>query len=53
MLGFDTLADAKVAYLRQYDKPGFFGGVDTVPFDVFKNNVLLKKWHGKRLNLHQ
>lgn len=53
MLGFDTLADAKAAYLRQYDKPGFFGGVDTVPFDVFKNNVLLKKWHGKRLNLHQ
>lgn len=53
MLGFDTLADAKAAYLRQYDKPGFFGGVDTVPFDVFKNNVFLKKWHGKRLNLHQ
>lgn len=51
MLGFDTLADAKAAYLRQYDKPGFFGGVDTVPFDVFKNKVLLKKWHGKRLNL--
>jgi SPP1 gp7 family putative phage head morphogenesis protein len=51
MLGFDTLADAKAAYLRQYDKPGFFGGVDTVPFDVFKEKVLSKKWHGKRLNL--
>lgn len=49
MLGFDTLADAKAAYMKQYDKSGFFGGVDTVPFDVFKKNVLMKKWHGKKL----
>lgn len=52
MLGFDTLADAKAAYLRQYDKPGFFGGIDTVPFEVFKKNIFMKKWQGKRLNLH-
>lgn len=51
MLGFSTLADAKTAYLRQYDKPGFFGGVDTVPFDVFKKNVLMKKWHGRKLTI--
>ncbi len=50
MLGFDTLADAKAAYLRQYDKPGFFGGVSTVPFSVFKENILSKKWHGKKLS---
>ena len=43
MLGFDTLADAKAAYLKQYDKPGFFGGVDTVPFELFKQKVLMKK----------
>lgn len=49
MLGFDTLADAKAAYMKQYDKSGFFGGVDTVSFDVFKKNVLMKKWHGKKL----
>ena len=49
MLGFNTLADAKSAYLRQYDKPGFFGGVDVLPFEVFKKNILMKKWHKKKL----
>lgn len=52
MLGFDTLADAKAAYLKQYDKPGFFGGVDTVPFELFKQKVLMKKYHGKKLVLN-
>ena len=52
MLGFNTLADAKAAYLKQYDKPGFFGGVDTVPFEVFKQKVLMKKYHGKKLTLN-
>lgn len=52
MLGFDTLADAKAAYLKQYDKPGFFGGVDTVPFELFKQKVLMKKHHGKKLVLN-
>lgn len=51
MLGFDTLEEAKAAYLKQYDKPGFFGGIDTVAVEVFKEKVLLKKWHGKRLDL--
>ena len=52
MLGFDTLANAKAAYLKQYDKPGFFGGVDTVPFELFKQKVLMKKYHGKKLVLN-
>lgn len=52
MLGFSTLADAKAAYLKQYDKPGFFGGVDTVPFEDFKIKVVMKKWHGKKLILN-
>lgn len=52
MLGFNTLADAKAAYLKQYDKPGFFGGVDTVPFGLFKQKVLMKKYHGKKLVLN-
>ena len=52
MLGFDTLADAKAAYLKQYDKPGFFGGVDTVSFELFKQKVLMKKYHGKKLVLN-
>ena len=52
MLGFNTLADAKAAYLKQYDKPGFFGGVDTIPFELFKQKVLMKKYHGKKLVLN-
>ena len=52
MLGFNTLADAKAAYLKQYDKPGCFGGVDTVPFELFKQKVLMKKYHGKKLVLN-
>lgn len=51
MLGFNTLEEAKAAYLKQYDKPGFFGGIDTVAVEVFKEKVLLKKWHGKKLEL--
>ena len=51
MLGFDTLEEAKAAYLKQYDTPGFLGGIDTVAVEVFKEKVLLKKWHGKRLDL--
>ena len=51
MLGFDTLEEAKAAYLKQYDKLGFFGGIDTVAVEVFKEKVLLKKWHGKKLEL--
>lgn len=49
MLGFNTLEEAKRAYFSQYDKSGFFGGVDTVPIEVFKEKVRLKKWHGKKL----
>jgi len=49
MLGFNTLEEAKQAYFSQYDKSGFFGGVDTVPIEVFKEKVRLKKWHGKKL----
>lgn len=51
MLGFDTLADAKSAYLSQYDRRGFFGGIDTVPFEVFKKKIMLKKWRRKKLEI--
>ena len=53
MLGFNTLEEAKKAYFSQYDKSGFFGGVDTVPIEIFKENVRLKKWHGKKLEYLQ
>ena len=49
MLGFDTLADARKAYLSQYNKPGFLGKIDIMPFEDFKEKVVLKKNHGKKL----
>lgn len=49
MLGFDTLEDAKKAYLMQYDRPGFLGEIDTMDFDEFKEFILLKRNHGKKI----
>ena len=49
MLGFDTLEDAKEAYLMQYDRPGFLGKIDTMDFDEFKEFILLKRNHGKKI----
>jgi hypothetical protein len=47
MLGFYTLADAKAAYLKQYDRPGFLGEIDILPLEEFREKVLSKKYHGK------
>ncbi len=49
MLGFDTLAEAKAAYLSQYDRPGFVGKIDIMPFGKFKDYVLSKSHRGKRV----
>ena len=49
MLGFDSLEDAKKAYLMQYDRPGFLGKIDTMDFDEFKEFILLKRNHGKKI----
>lgn len=51
MLGFDSLEEARKAFLSQYDNPNFLGEIDVVPIDVFKEKVMLKKWHGKKLDL--
>ena len=46
MLGFPSLKAARTAYLKQYDRPGFLGGIDTFPLEVFREKVLSKKSHG-------
>ena len=51
MLGFDNLKQAKQAYLSQYDRKGFLGDITIVPFHIFKEKVLQKKYHKKRLDL--
>lgn len=40
MLGFDTEAQAKTAYLKHYDDPRFLGPVTAMPMDEFKCKVM-------------
>lgn len=49
MLGFDTLEDAKKAYLAHYNKPGFLGSITTMPFEEFKEKVMKTYDHPKKL----
>lgn len=39
MLGFDSAKEAKAAYLKQYDKPGFFGSMTAMPVEKFKEKL--------------
>jgi hypothetical protein len=39
MLGFSSYADAKTAYLAQYDDTRFFGWIDVYPVETFKRKV--------------
>ena len=48
MLCFSSAADAKKAYRKQYDRPGFYGSMTTMTVDEFKSYVfshLGKKIH--------
>lgn len=40
MLGFDSKAAAKKAFMMHYDSPKFFGGMDVIPIELFKEKVL-------------
>jgi hypothetical protein len=40
MMGFDSAADAKAAYLAQYDDPRFFGDMTAMPMADFKRKAL-------------
>lgn len=39
MLGFDSEAEAKAAYLKHYDDPRFLGAITIVPMSLFKERV--------------
>jgi hypothetical protein len=49
MLGWNTPEEAKAAYLKQYDRPGFFGSMDEADIDSFKAACFDKANHGKKL----
>jgi hypothetical protein len=47
MLGFNSGEDAKAAYLKQYDRPGFFGSILKMDIDTFKEKIFNDKNKGK------
>ena len=49
MIGFDSPEEAKALYMKQYDRPGFFGSMEETDIDTFKEKALEKKNHGKKL----
>jgi hypothetical protein len=49
MLGFDSLEEAKQAYLSQYDRPGFLGEIDAMDIENFKEKAFDEKNKGRKL----
>lgn len=49
MLGFDSAAAAKEAYLKHYTDKRFFRDMKEMPFEEFKTKVLDKENHGAKL----
>ncbi len=49
MLGFNSAKEAKAAYLRQYDRPGFFGEMVEMSIEEFKEKAFDKKNKGKMI----
>jgi hypothetical protein len=49
MLGFDSSEEAKAAYLKQYDRPGFFGSILKMDIDTFKEEAFDPRNKGKPL----
>lgn len=47
MLGFNSARDARKAYTRQYDRPGFFQSMTTVDMEDFKD--MIKNRYGMKL----
>ncbi len=49
MLGWNTAAEAKAAYMKQYDDPRFFGSIREMPMSEFISKVRDKKNHGQKI----
>lgn len=48
MLCFESAEAAKKAYMKQYDRPGFFGSIETLTVEQFKTFVFSKQ--GSRIH---
>ncbi len=51
MIGFDSEEEAKEAYLKQYDRPGFFGSIDKMSIDTFKGKAFDPANKGKMIKV--
>jgi hypothetical protein len=49
MLGWDNAKDAKIAYLEQYNRPDFFGNMDEMGIDEFKDKIFDEKNKGQKI----
>jgi hypothetical protein len=49
MLGFSSEEEAKAAYLKQYDRPGFLGNIVKMDIDTFKEKAFDVRNKGKPL----
>ncbi len=49
MLGFDSAEEAKALYMKQYDRPGFFGSMDETDIETFKKRAFADSAKGKKL----
>jgi hypothetical protein len=49
MIGFETIEEAKQAYLSQYDRPGYLGEIDTMDIETFKEKAFDPKNKGREL----
>lgn len=49
LLGFGSAAEAKKVFLSHYDDERFFGGMDAIPMEQFKRQVLRSKKEPQKL----
>lgn len=53
MLGFNTAAQAKKAYLAHYDSPKFFRSMTTMAFPLFKKALLRREVDGEKVAMEK
>ncbi len=49
MVGFTTADDAKRAFLENYSDPRFFGGMESMPVDVFRAKVATTRENPRKI----
>jgi hypothetical protein len=49
MIGFESAIEAKKVFLENYSNPDFYGGMDSISWDKFKEKVLATKDNPQKL----